>query len=47
MDSRKRDSKKDRQLAALLASAGIIGFALVYWGVQIQSVLETLTMARG
>ena len=39
--------QKDRQLAALLAASGIIGFALVYWAVQIGYVLETLAMARG
>jgi hypothetical protein len=39
--------KKDQQLAALLAASGIIGFALVYWALQIQQVLVTLAMARG
>jgi hypothetical protein len=43
MDAR----RKDQQLAALLAAAGIIGCALVYWALQIQQVLETLAMARG
>lgn len=41
------NKKKDRQLAALLAASGIIGAALLYWALQIQSVLETLAMARG
>jgi len=37
--------KKDQQLAALFASIGIIGFAIIYWAIQIQNVLETLAMA--
>ncbi len=41
------DRNKDRQLAALLAASGIIGFALVYWAVQIGDVLKTLAMAYG
>ena len=43
MDSKKRDL----QLAALLASVGIIVFALVHWAIQIQDVLATLAMAYG
>jgi hypothetical protein len=39
--------KRDQQLAALLAALSIIGFALIYWGMQIQDVLETLAMAYG
>jgi hypothetical protein len=39
--------KKDQQLAALLASLSIIGFALFYWANQIQDVLKTLAMAYG
>jgi hypothetical protein len=40
-------NKKDLQLAALLASASILVFALVYWAIQIQDVLATLAMAYG
>jgi len=39
------NKKKDQQLAALLAALSIIGFALIYWAVQIRDVLETLAMA--
>ena len=47
MDSRKKERKEDRQLAALLAASGIIGAVLVYWAIQIRYVVETLAMARG
>jgi hypothetical protein len=39
--------KRDQQLAAVLAALTIIGFALIYWGIQIQGVLDTLAMAYG
>jgi hypothetical protein len=41
------NKKRDRQLAAVLAALTIIGFALIYWGIQIQNVLDTLAMAYG
>jgi hypothetical protein len=44
---RERQRNRDRQLAALLAAAGIIGSGAVYWGLQIRAVLETLAMAYG
>jgi hypothetical protein len=48
MDPKKIDPvKKDRQRAALLASLSIILFALIYWAIQIQDVLETLALATG
>jgi hypothetical protein len=39
--------QKDQQLAAALAAASIIAFALVYWAIQIRDVLTTLAMAAG
>jgi hypothetical protein len=41
------NKQRDRQLAAVLAALTIIGFALIYWGIQIQDVLDTLAMAYG
>ncbi len=41
------NNKKDQQLAALLASTVIIGFAVIYWVIQIQDVREMLAMAYG
>lgn len=41
------NKQQDRQLAALLASMGIVVVALVYWVMQIQDVLELLAMAYG
>jgi len=41
------NKQRDQQLAALLASVGIIGFALIYWLIQIQDVREMLAMAYG
>ena len=43
----KEQQLKDQQLAALLAALGIIGFAVVYWAVQIKDVCELLAMANG
>jgi hypothetical protein len=48
MDAKEMDTlKKDRQLAALLASSSMIIFALIYWAIQIQDVFETLALATG
>ena len=41
------NKQQDLQLAALLASASIIGFVLVYWAIQIQDVRDLLAMAYG
>jgi hypothetical protein len=41
------NKQRDQQLAALLASSSILGFAFIYWVVQIQDVLEMLAMAYG
>jgi hypothetical protein len=41
------DTQRDLQLAALAASATIIGFFLVYWFLQIQDVREMLALAYG
>jgi len=41
------NKKRDQQLAALLASLSIIGFAVVYWVAQILGVRELLAMAYG
>jgi hypothetical protein len=41
------NKQKDQQLAALIASLSIIGFALAYWAIQIQDVRELLAMAYG
>ncbi|MCR9105937.1 MAG: hypothetical protein NXI15_11650 [Gammaproteobacteria bacterium] len=38
---------RDVQLAALLASAGVLVAAAMYWWGEIQSVLELLEMAYG
>jgi hypothetical protein len=41
------NKQQDQQLAAVLASLGIFGFALAYWVIQIQDVCEMLAMAYG
>jgi hypothetical protein len=41
------DKQRDLQLAALAASATIVGFFLVYWFLQIQDVREMLALAYG
>jgi hypothetical protein len=41
------NKQQDQQLAALLASLSIVGFALVYWVLQIQGVREMLAIAYG
>jgi hypothetical protein len=40
-------NKQDRQLAALLTSIAITGFAVIYWVIQIQGVRDMLAMAYG
>ena len=40
-------SNKDTQLAALLASAAVIGSFALYWIIQIQAVREMLALAYG
>ena len=48
MSEKKNEHRlKDTQLAALVASASIIGFAVIYWGFQIQGVREMLELAYG
>ncbi len=39
--------KKDRQAAALLASASIIVAFAIYWSLEIQAVREMLELAYG
>jgi hypothetical protein len=41
------NKQQDQQLAALLASLSIVGFALIYWVLQIQDVREMLAIAYG
>jgi len=46
-DKHSEQQLKDSQLAALVASASVIGFAVIYWGFQIQGVREMLELAYG
>jgi len=45
MDDKNQKKQQDKQLAALLASLSTVGFALIYWLIQIQDVHEMLAMA--
>ena len=38
---------KDAQSSAFIAALSIIGFSVVYWALQIQSVQELLDLAYG
>ena len=46
-DPAKPGANADKQLAAILASGGIVLGFIVYWSVQIQAVREMLELAYG
>lgn len=47
-DLKQKDPKqKDREITALLASAGIIVAFVIYWSLEIQAVREMLELAYG
>lgn len=46
-DESQRHATRDAQLAAVLASAGVIAGFVIYWALQIQAVRESLAIAYG
>ena len=47
MNEEDRTVSNDAQSAAVVASLTIVIFVVVYWGVQIQDVMEMLELAYG
>ena len=51
MEKQQQDEKyskiRDRETSALVASAAILGFFVIYWTLQIQEVREMLALAYG